>query len=283
MVVRLQPPTIDDIEYTQAVIDERRNGRNAGYFGENADWWKERIAEYNRFSGDPTRITSSIVTDEHKDKYINLYSGSDEEKRQVREIRQLRKRRPKLLVCPACGEDGTPRTLDHYLPKSVFPEFAVHLKNLVPMCDICQEIKGDEYVTVTGEKIYFHSYFDTIPDALFIIEISPPYHVPSGFKLCVSEYAGAAGTLALRHAEGLNLQQRIEEYCVEKYSHLLKSAATNRIGANIEIPTLIQAFLTNEQQKASNGWAALFYRSVLRNTALLGYLATGPLPDCYLP
>jgi hypothetical protein len=249
----------------------------------NTNWWKERIAEYTRQGGDPTKLHASTITDEHKDKYINLYSSADEDKRQVREIRELRNRRPKLLVCPACGEDGTPRTLDHYLPKSIFPEFSVHLKNLVPMCDICQGIKGEEYLSGTGEKIYFHSYFDTIPDALFIIEISAPFNAPAGFKLRVSEQAGALGALALRHSDGLSLQQRIEEYCVEKYSHLLKSAAMNRVGANIEVRTLVQAFLMNEQQKASNSWTALFYRSVLENPELIEYLVTGPLPEFYLP
>ena len=283
MVVRLQPPLLDDIEYTQSVIEQRRNGGNAIYFADQANWWQGRITEYNRERGDPTRIPPSPIPVDHKDKFINLYSSSARDHRHVQEIRDLRNSRGKLLVCPACGEDGTPRTLDHYLPKTSFPEFAIHLKNLVPMCDVCQGIKGEKFLNNNGEKYYFHSYFDPIPEELFLIDIAPPFSAPSGFRLEVSGDAGPLHSLAERHAEGLNLQDRIATYCVEKYSHLLKSTATNRNGAKIEITLLIRAFLINEQQKSSNSWAALFYRSVLANSRLLDYLDRGILPDFYLP
>ena len=49
-----------------------------------------------------------------------------------------------LLFCPSCGDGGDPDTLDHYLPKDVFPELSILLMNLTPMCSKCQRIKKTE-------------------------------------------------------------------------------------------------------------------------------------------
>jgi len=39
--------------------------------------------------------------------------------------------------CPFCGGIGTPRTLDHFLPKSKFPQYSILTSNLVPSCFDC--------------------------------------------------------------------------------------------------------------------------------------------------
>jgi hypothetical protein len=48
--------------------------------------------------------------------------------------------------CPFCGGIGTPRNLDHFLPKTYFPQFAIFPKNLVPSCRDCNmDGKGQTY------------------------------------------------------------------------------------------------------------------------------------------
>jgi len=42
-----------------------------------------------------------------------------------------------LEKCPFCGGIGTPRNIDHFLPKSLFPQFSVLPYNLVPACRDC--------------------------------------------------------------------------------------------------------------------------------------------------
>lgn len=39
--------------------------------------------------------------------------------------------------CPFCGGIGTPHNVDHFLPKSHFPQFSVLPHNLVPACRDC--------------------------------------------------------------------------------------------------------------------------------------------------
>lgn len=56
--------------------------------------------------------------------------------------------------CPFCGGIGTPRNLDHFLPKAHFPQFAVFPKNLVPSCRDCNmDGKGQAFAMSADEQL----------------------------------------------------------------------------------------------------------------------------------
>lgn len=60
-----------------------------------------------------------------------------------------------LNSCPMCGGTGV-AALDHVLPKSHYPEFAIFSFNLVPTCDACNRRRLNK-----GAKFHFvHPYFD---------------------------------------------------------------------------------------------------------------------------
>lgn len=40
---------------------------------------------------------------------------------------------------------GSLETVEHFRPKSKFPELAYHWENLFPCCDVCQNIKGEDF------------------------------------------------------------------------------------------------------------------------------------------
>ncbi len=56
--------------------------------------------------------------------------------------------------CPFCGGIGTPRNLDHFLPKAHFPQFSVLPYNLVPACRDCNmEGKSHAFATNSEDQI----------------------------------------------------------------------------------------------------------------------------------
>jgi hypothetical protein len=62
--------------------------------------------------------------------------------------------------CPFCGGIGSPRTLDHFLPKAHFPQFSVLPINLVPSCRDCNmEGKAQGFARKAKEQ-YIHPYRD---------------------------------------------------------------------------------------------------------------------------
>jgi len=69
--------------------------------------------------------------------------------------------------CPFCGGIGTPRNLDHFLPKTHFPQFSILPCNLVPACRDCNmDGKAHAYATTPEDQI-IQPYVD---DDKFFIE-----------------------------------------------------------------------------------------------------------------
>lgn len=60
--------------------------------------------------------------------------------------------------CPYCGI-GTVSTLDHYLPKSIFPVFSILPNNLVASCKDCNTGKSTSYASTKNTQT-LHPYYD---------------------------------------------------------------------------------------------------------------------------
>lgn len=60
--------------------------------------------------------------------------------------------------CPYCGL-GQASTLDHYLPKTSYPQYSVTPLNLIPACKDCNTGKSDFSATIADEQC-LHPYFD---------------------------------------------------------------------------------------------------------------------------
>ncbi|WP_055129236.1 HNH endonuclease [Pseudomonas mediterranea] len=60
--------------------------------------------------------------------------------------------------CPMCGNSAV-GTVEHYLPKTPFPEFSVFSWNLVPSCNSCNQKRGSKHVNGIRHKL-LHPIFD---------------------------------------------------------------------------------------------------------------------------
>lgn len=69
--------------------------------------------------------------------------------------------------CPMCGF-GEASTLDHYLPRSVYPEFSVFALNLLPACARCNLLKGTAVGRTPAEQ-FLHCFFHRVPSIPLLI------------------------------------------------------------------------------------------------------------------
>lgn len=69
-------------------------------------------------------------------------------------------------LCPICGI-APPRQLDHHLPRSDYRPLAVYPRNLVPLCQECNQSKSKSAADEPAQQ-FFHPYLETIPDAPFL-------------------------------------------------------------------------------------------------------------------
>ena len=65
--------------------------------------------------------------------------------------------------CPYCGvgEMGSVGTVDHFLPKALFPSYSVLPLNLVPACQVCNKCMGSGFPTEPNRQP-LHPYLDAV-------------------------------------------------------------------------------------------------------------------------
>lgn len=277
MVVRLVPPDSDNDTYIDGVVAQRQGGVNAEFFTNLTPGWKARVHAYKDAGGDPCVLKPWPDVQGHAKKFHNLYLNPADDSVQGPVLQGLRSR--DLQLCPACGEDGTPNTLDHYLPKQSYPEFSITAYNLFPMCDICQGEKGTATVNATNERLFLHPYFDEFTDVqVFCLAIGRPLEAPNTISLEPHPVLGAEQrALVARHLHELGVSRRYNHFFKSEYIRLLRLVKSMRQkGQNVR--TNLDTFCEYAQHKSVNSWGHVFYTGVIADAALMDYLETGVLP-----
>lgn len=89
---------------------------------------------------------------------------------QTQKNRRLKHVRQQVLgsteLCPVCGIDP-PSETDHVLPRSDYQALAIYIRNLVPLCHLCNHRKLAGFAE-PGELGFVHAYFDVFPDVQFL-------------------------------------------------------------------------------------------------------------------
>ncbi|MDN8228391.1 MULTISPECIES: hypothetical protein [Acinetobacter calcoaceticus/baumannii complex] len=93
--------------------------------------------------------------------FQDLYSS---ELVSLRYIKDYRKN-TSYKVCSLCGSPAA-GTLDHFLPKDIYPEFSIFSKNLIPACK-CNFSKNKNI-----NMIYHPQFFDFLENRLYHIDFS---------------------------------------------------------------------------------------------------------------
>lgn len=101
-----------------------------------------------------------------------------------KELEQLNGGR--TLICPICGLADC-REMDHFAPRSKFPEHSCNLQNLIPLCHNCNNDKGDSWLNEEGNQIFFNAFYDTeLPDNIIKCELVQSKEDASLIRISVS-------------------------------------------------------------------------------------------------
>lgn len=278
MVVRLACPTTDDDSYIDSLVAQGQLDSEAAFFLTIKDEWKSRVQTYTAAHGDPCILKPWVKITPKKKILENLYSNQPPVHSVQKPILDSLRIKD-LQFCPACGEDGTPNTLDHYLPKGKYPEFSVTSRNLFPMCDICQGKKLSKTVNEADQRLFVHPYFDDFTESSVVrLVIGRPFESPTSFSiephpaLTVEQSA-----LISRHLEELGISARYDKFFKAEYIRLKKLVSRARDKGQ-DVMERITTFHEYALDKSTNSWGAIFYQGVLDDADLMTFLENGQLP-----
>ena len=174
--------------------------------------------------------------------------------------------------CPFCMI-SEPKTLDHYLSESEYPQFILYAPNLVPCCNNCNTIKNTSLMTDEHKRIYFHYYYDEIPDEE-ILECSIDSFKEKKFSFSVDETKKCKNAdLYRRQYKALMLEDRYQDACVGQLSIMLDMLEKYYVknGNSFEkcIEILKIALESNKNILGVNHYKTALYKGVLNNSLQL--------------
>jgi hypothetical protein len=277
MVMPLPIPPYDSVQLTGEVIDERAAGVNSAYFESIRQEWVARVQLYQDHGGSPEHVPRwNTIPVARKTSFLNLYSAADPQSVQGRMLAHLRNH--ELNLCPACGEPGQPNTLDHYLPKGMYPHFCVTPVNLFPMCDACQRHKHTKTGSAAEPRFFLHPYFDVfVAEQVIAISIEPPFSSPT-FRMQISDHLSAAQRAVVSsHVRELEIEQRFAHFFKAESLRTLKNAHAMR-RSGLPVALMLQVFEERYRDPSLNSWDHVYWSAVAGNPAMLDYLANGDLP-----
>ncbi|MGS0675499.1 HNH endonuclease [Shewanella sp. 125m-1] len=181
-------------------------------------------------------------------------------------------------VCPMCGSQH-PRTLDHVLPKSLYPAWSIFSKNLVPACSCNQSRSVATFLAGSINKRVLHPYFD---DCLDTRLLSTSFEYPEDLRWvraklsCVDESHPDIDAIKY-HVKHIIERNGIDTWFRGKLNKIKNSPQSvitqlprrEAIQA-IDLPPLLQDTLEtyDEQHGTPNNWYSILLHGLLNESCL---------------
>jgi len=167
--------------------------------------------------------------------------------------------------CPLCSVRKVD-TLDHYLPKSKYPVFAVTPINLIPACTPCNKGKLIDYPT-TGSEQTLHPYYDNVENESWVkaillqtTPVSFEYYVD-----CPGAWSNILKERTRNHFNSFNLNELFSSHANEE----LRGAKKLLMKLYNDHPNLLHDHLTDaydsKLELGLNSWQAVMYNALLNN------------------
>jgi len=263
--------TDDPLAVYEAIAGEDRHKRDRRVFSrlrrriENAykryQFWKPNLHRLRALGAQLSAREQAALLRCYKGAHIAPRSKSPRDKLYA----EIRKR---AAECPYCTI-GPTKTLDHYLPKQRYPEFAVLTINLVPSCSSCNSSR--DFRTRSGERALIHPYFDTIPDErLLFAEIRVAAGQPDVTFDVINWRRTANPTFAQlygRHVTLLRLRKRYRRWALSSAYGLDAIASTITVWSRGKSRDEVRRILEEQAGKDELKHGANHFKVVLHRAA----------------
>lgn len=225
---------------------------------------KKRYDEYETHSDQLEKIDRSQISGVNADALIKCYTSKTVEISTLRD-ELLHPNIDDFDACPFCGI-GEPTTLDHYLPKEEFPEFAVLAKNLIPICGVCNSnYKGTKWIK-NNQRLFIHTYYDIFPDKYFFdVSVTVKNKLTIEFKPIHVTGEPYFSTLFNNHFQKLSLKKRYRIKAASEISR--KKRSLERIftqgGTHFDVARFLgDEAVELENEYSKNHWKPALYKAL---------------------
>lgn len=172
---------------------------------------------------------------------------------------------------------GEANTMDHFLPKGEYPQFAVHPKNLIPSCSNCNSKKSTNWKTGTT-SLFINAYLDNIPNDQFLF--CNVINTTSGFKVNfyiqnVNHINASMYALIESHFNRLKICERLNKYSNTAITELINEYLPYRGGRiNDFINQVNNSLVHHINSFGINSWKNVLKSSLISSPIFQAFLTT---------
>ncbi|WP_417436817.1 HNH endonuclease [Idiomarina abyssalis] len=181
-----------------------------------------------------------------------------------------------LKDCPFCGMPLRPLTLDHFIPKSKWPEYSILPNNLVPQCRGCAPIKGEKYFDSGNNQCFFispiHSdLLEKVRLKINVVFLADTKKYEFDIIFGVDSSIDQADEIRLiSHIKNLKIKSRIFMYCKETIMGLISSCEAKKFNLNMVLQARKEERFVDDN--SVRDWQTALYVGLLKNIDFLKYL-----------
>ena len=205
------------------------------------------------------------------------YSKSSTLSKLKKEIYNNQNAQIRCLCQYCCGATPLGNLLDHYLPKSEYPEFSVLSLNLLPCCSYCNNLKSENWKD-GNNRIIINYYFDNLENIRFLFcRIDgnwPDLYIRYYLNNPGNSISGSLYSIITSHFEKLNLIKRLSDIS-NSYIWGVKNSLENHVRGKFIIDAqteLLEDSQSLKQIYGNNYWKAVLYEGLSVSTNFLNSL-----------
>lgn len=274
---KLPQPMVDDCgKASQLAGNKRLHKTSYPHLWHHMNAILRQYDRYESSCGNALLLWPSIISEELGAGLKKHYSNPIRSLAYIKDLRDS-----SLDCCPMCGSTFS-STLDHVLPKDVFPEWSIFSKNLVPACS-CNTHKGVNFVgrRIVGERV-LHPYYDRVLDFRLITCVLTPESVDysqinveiiSCCPMCVKDYHAVQ-----YHIDKVVAPNRIDKWIMARWAKIyreprkvLNCLPRSTIANQADFERLISTFLEDQDNSydSKNNWHSVLIHGILNSPGII--------------
>ncbi|WP_176251104.1 hypothetical protein [Sulfitobacter sp. HGT1] len=225
----------------------------------------ERLARhYHAAQGDPNLVRSGNISAEEETAILALYKAPPQGMSYIEELRNSLAGE----ICPMCG-GSNPTTLDHYLMKQKYPEYALLTYNLVPACS-CNQKRGERLYDAATQARILHPYYDDfMSNPLIKLNFNPGIDVPIFQIVYLMPVADPNFRNLEYHVQNVILRTNFLTFIGKRWTKVkfapdgvLPGHFRHRSTQDEFHHYLLEQSAARSADEGCNSWASIFFRSI---------------------
>lgn len=274
-MINIDPLIIDNDQFAKEAFESKKDPRKTTLLASYV-YVKDDYHTYNANRLNLERMSPDARVSGIREELLHCYDSSteivDEVKQKIKDNIPTKKK-GRCLYCMI--SEAT--TLDHYIDKSDFPEFAIYTDNLIPCCASCNTRKKAKWRN-GAQRLIINNYFDTlITDNYLYIDIGFSREIPFVQEVRLDFAAVTATTYSIElvknHYELLDLKNRYKDKATDLLDGIVEEfTEPYKIDRPSCLNTIYRRISALEKKHGRNHWEAAVYRGVLANNDLIDWM-----------